>query len=170
MTTADNQQERLRFIGWIVGFTDGEGCFSVSIIRNKTTKSGFQVFPEFVITQGEKSKFSLEFIQEFFQCGKIYVNKRYDNHKENIYRYCVRSLKDLTQVIIPFFKENSLMTSKKNDFDIFVQAVKIMVNRQHLNPEGLQQIIHLKSQANRKILRDYTSDSDLVGKDIVRSA
>ena len=37
---ADNQQERLKFSWWIVGFTDGEGCFSVSIFRNKTSRLG----------------------------------------------------------------------------------------------------------------------------------
>ncbi|MEK7103244.1 MAG: LAGLIDADG family homing endonuclease, partial [Patescibacteria group bacterium] len=76
MTTADNQQERLRFIGWIVGFTDGEGCFSISVIKNKTTSLGYQVFPEFVITQGAKSLAVLESIRDFFQCGNIYINRR----------------------------------------------------------------------------------------------
>ncbi len=32
--SADNQQERLKTIGWIVGYVDGEGCFSVSVCRN----------------------------------------------------------------------------------------------------------------------------------------
>jgi hypothetical protein len=52
---ADNQQERLKIAYWIVGFTDREGCFSVSVIKNKTTKFGKQIFPEFVVTQGAKS-------------------------------------------------------------------------------------------------------------------
>jgi len=30
---AENQQERLMAIGWVVGFVDGEGCFSCSIYR-----------------------------------------------------------------------------------------------------------------------------------------
>ena len=55
VASADDQQERLKFIGWVVGYIDGEGCFSVSLFRNKTTKFGWQVFPEFVVTQGEKS-------------------------------------------------------------------------------------------------------------------
>lgn len=53
--SADNQQERLEIESWIVGFTDGEGCFSVSLLKNNTSKSGWQVFPEFVITQGKKA-------------------------------------------------------------------------------------------------------------------
>jgi len=36
--SADNQQGRLDFSSWIVGFVDGEGCFSVSIFRNRTSK------------------------------------------------------------------------------------------------------------------------------------
>jgi len=57
---ADNQQERLKTAYWIVGFTDGGGTFSVSKIKNSTTKSGYQIFPEFVITQGAKSLKALE--------------------------------------------------------------------------------------------------------------
>ena len=53
--SADNQQERLRTQGWLVGFTDGEGAFTVSILKNPTSKIGWQVFPEFIVTQGEKS-------------------------------------------------------------------------------------------------------------------
>lgn len=142
---ADNQQERLKMSGWIVGFVDGEGCFSVSIFKNRTTRSGFQVFPEFVVTQGEKSLSSLEAIKDFFGCGAIYVNRRYDNHKENIYRYCVRSLKDITERIVPFFKANQLLTYKKNDFEIFCKAVEMKLNNLHLTTEGLQKIRDLKN-------------------------
>ena len=30
---ADNQQERLFTIGWLVGFVDGEGCFSCPVFE-----------------------------------------------------------------------------------------------------------------------------------------
>jgi len=159
MSTADNQQERLR-IGWIVGFTDGEGCFAVSVIKNNTTRSGYQVFPEFVITQGEKSRESLEMIKKFFRCGKIFINKRYDNHREHLYRYCVRSIRDLQEIIIPFFSRYRLRTSKRNDFRLFAQAVELMMKKQHLTGKGFRKILRIKSRSNRKILRDYTSDSD----------
>ena len=158
MTTADNQQERLRFIGWLVGFTDGEGCFAISIIKNSTTKHGYQIFPEFVITQGEKSKTALLEIQKFFGCGKLYVNHRRDNHRENLYRYCVRSVNDLTTKIIPFFEQYELRTAKRNDFKLFVEAVKLIALKKHLTSAGFQKVIRVKQQMNRKILRDYTSD------------
>src|ERR1700676_3759388 len=85
---ADNQQERLITVGWVVGFVDGEGCFSVAIQRCSVVKLGWQVFPEFVVTQGAKSLAALEALQQFFGCGRIHINRRHDNHKEHLYRYC----------------------------------------------------------------------------------
>ena len=143
----DNQQERLKTIGWLVGFVDGEGCFSVSVFKNKTTKNGWQIFPEFVVTQGEKSLSSLEFIQEFLGCGKIFINHRYDNHKENLYRFCVRNLKDLDQKIIPFFEANQLKTAKIKDFETFRKVVQIMKNKEHLIKEGFDKILELKKNS-----------------------
>ncbi len=101
----DNQQERLKMGCWISGFTDGEGCFTVSCVNNSTTKFGKQIFPEFVITQSAKSLKTLREIQNYFDCGSIVLNKRYDNHNEDLYRFCVRSIKELREKVIPFFEK-----------------------------------------------------------------
>ena len=147
---ADNQQERLKTRFWIVGFVDGEGSFLISIFKNKTTRLGWQVFPEFVITQGAKSLKVLEAIQKFFGCGKIYLNRRYDNHHEHIYRYCVRSIKDLREKIVPFFNQNRLQTMKQNDFQKFKKVLNLMKNNTHLNEKGLKQIKQISLTMNRK--------------------
>lgn len=136
--------------GWIVGFTDGEGCFSVSMFRNSTTKFGWQVFPEFVITQGKKSLPALEKFQAFFGCGKIYENPRYDNHREYLYRYCVRSLSDIREKIIPFFRKNQLYTAKQNDFELFADIVERLHRKEHLSESGLRAIARTIEQMNRK--------------------
>ncbi len=146
---ADNQQGRLN-PWWIVGFVDGEGCFSVSIFRNNTTKLGYQVFPEFVVTQGAKSLSVLEDLQAFFECGKIYENRRTDNHRENLYRYCVRSLVDIATKIVPFFEEYPLLTAKNNDFRVFCQVVGLIQKKQHLSQNGIEQIRTLAANMNRR--------------------
>ena len=148
--SAVNQQERRKIESWITGFTDGEGCFSVSFIRNATTKSGWQIFPEFVITQGEKSLKALEIFQKYFMCGKIFINTRYDNHNEHLYRFCVRTLDDLAKKIIPFFKQNKLQTAKENDFQIFAKIVKMMNQKHHYSQKGMRKIAHLVEKMNRK--------------------
>ncbi len=150
--SAENQQERLKFIGWITGFVDGEGCFSVSIFRNPKaqTKLGWQVFCEFVVSQGEKSRSSLEIIKKYFDCGYIIINKRKDNHHENMLKYCVRSSSDLKEKIIPFFEEHRLKTYKKNDFKVFKRIVDLVIRKEHLSQKGLEKVGQLISTMNRK--------------------
>src|SRR5436309_15902587 len=94
---AENQQERLiESRGWIIGFVDGEGCFSIGFVRQpnrrnrKGYKTGFQVSHEFVVVQGARSLACLRELQSFFGVGRIGINRRYDNHREHLYRYYVQ--------------------------------------------------------------------------------
>ena len=172
---AENQQERLIFIGWVIGFVDGEGCFSINFVKQpnrkeknkirKGYKTGYQIFHEFAITQGESSLGSLEKIKNFFGVGNIYINKRYDNHKEHLYRYVVRKREDLTNVIIPFFKKYKLRTSKKNNFETFVVCMGEIKQNKHLTKRGSIKIAKRTEIMNQKksrseiikILRNQTS-------------
>lgn len=160
-SSGEDQQERLDKM-WLVGFTDGEGCFSISIIKNKSLKFGYQIFPEFVLTQGAKSLEVLEKVQNFFGCGGIYENKRSDNHRESLYRFCVRNKSDLLEKICPFFDEYPLITAKKDDFELFKKGLKVIKNGKHLTKEGFIEIQNIASKMNRKksrILNDQTPGS-----------
>ena len=95
---AENQQERLTTTGWVVGFVDGEGCFSCPIYRCETMTLRWQVRPEFAVVQGESSRDVLEEMVGFFGCGKVYVNRRHDNHREHLCRYYVSRFGDLRDV------------------------------------------------------------------------
>ena len=171
---ADNQQERLKTEGWITGFVDGEGCFSVSIFKNPSMSSGWQVFPEFVVTQGERSLEALQILKDFFGCGRIYVNRRHDNHREDLYRYCVRSLEELRTKIVPFFQRNRLRTSKAREFERFVQVLDLIEAGKHLTDEGLAEIERIIQHMN---LRSRSSESSETvrraphrGEDTVRAS
>ena len=161
MLSADNQQERLKTVGWIVGFVDGEGCFSVTI-QKAATSIGWQVFPEFVVTQGEKSRQVLDDLQDFFGCGKTFINRRYDNHREHLYRYCVRSISDLKDKIIPFFQQNQLRTAKRTDFEKFVCVVNLVNERKHLNLAGLTEIANIVQTMNRRKPSRFLESSETI--------
>ena len=78
---AENQQERLRQQGWVIGFVDGEGCFSIGFIRQpdrknrKGYKTGYQVAHEFAVTQGAQSVACLHELEEFFGVGQVVANR-----------------------------------------------------------------------------------------------
>jgi LAGLIDADG endonuclease. len=176
---ADNQQESLaksEFVGWVVGFVDGEGCFSINFLRQPDRKektrtrrgytTGYQIFHEFAVTQGMSSKKALESIRDFFGVGGLYLNTRYDNHNEHLYRYVVRKRADLLQTIIPFFERHELRTKKRSDFKKFVRCMHTIEKGKHLKVKGLISVAHIASTMNRKkngkilarILRDHASN------------
>ena len=155
LSSADNQQERFNFANWIVGFVDGEGCFTVNFFSHPKSRLRlkWQVFPEFVITQGIKSQATLEKIKDFLGCGKIYLNKRRDNHHEHLVKFVVRDRNDLLTKILPFFEENQLRTAKINDFAIFAKIIKMMQKGNHLQEKGLAKIRLLVQKMNNRKFR-----------------
>lgn len=149
--------------GWVVGFVDGEGCFSCPIFRSGKMTLRWQVRPEFAVSQGASSRDVLENLIRFFGCGKVFRNSRRDNHKEDMFRYCVQRFGDLRTIIVPFFQENPLLTSKRANFDKFVRILELMELRRHLNVPGIIEIAEISQTMNRKkpsealrILRDQT--------------
>lgn len=115
-----------------------------------------------MITQGAKSLNSLEEIQKFFGCGKLYVNRRKDNHKENLYRFCVRSFRDLEEKIVPFFQKHPLRTAKKEDFNKFVQILSLIQKGIHLTPKGASEIARIIETMNRKKQSRYLLSSETI--------
>ena len=135
-TGADNQQERPGLAArWVVGFVDGEGCFGVSIVRNSTCRLGWQVQPEFSVTQGERSLSCLDLLRRYFECGVIIRNFRRDNHREAMYRFSVRKTGDLRRRVVPFFESHPLRTAKAHEFQRFVSILALMERRRHLDHE-----------------------------------
>mgnify|MGYP001600505587 CR=1 FL=1 len=169
---ADNQQERLVRVGWITGFVEGEGCFSIGFVRQSRRngrrgyKTGYQVSHEFAVTQGARSIKALAELLQFFGIGQILINTRHDNHKEDLFRYVVRKREDLLRVIIPFFRQYPMRAAKQGDFEKFAQCVELMNGGKHKTREGLVKIAEITQTMNRRksrvdlirILRDYTPD------------
>ena len=121
---ADNQQERLPTNDWLVGFVDGEGCFSCPIFRSPSMRLGWQVQPTFTVVQSVSSRAVLDEMVSFFGCGKVYVNHRHDNHREDLCSYQVFRFGDLRDVVVPFFQANPLRTAKRDNFAKFVEVIR----------------------------------------------
>jgi hypothetical protein len=168
---AGNQQERLiEFRGWVVGFVDGEGCFSIGFVRQPDRagrvgyRTGYQVAHRFVVTQGAGSAAALEELHEFFGVGRVYRNQRHDNHREDLLQYRVGRLADLLEVVIPFFEEHPLRTAKRVDFEKFAACVRLVASGRHLTAAGLLEIVEIAQTMNHRrpraelirILRDHT--------------
>jgi hypothetical protein len=160
VTGADNQQERLIRIGWIVGFVDGEGCFSIGFVRQPRRANragyatGYQVFHRFVVVQGERSRSCLEELRSFFGVGRIFLNRRHDNHREHLLQYHVSKRSELLERIIPFFQRYPLRTSKRTDFETFARWMEVCAAERHLTRDGLIEIAEMAQTMNHRKPRE----------------
>jgi hypothetical protein len=169
---ADDQQERLITIGWVLGFVDGEGCFSMGLTRQTGGsgrvgyRTGWQVSHAFVVVQGARSVDVLHKLRQFFGVGYVYENRRSDNHKEHLWQFVVNGRDDLREVIVPFFERFPLKTSKRRDFEKFKQCLDLCATGHHLTSDGLAEIAAIMQTMNHeksredviRILRGHTPD------------
>ena len=137
---------------YVVGFVDGEGCFSVTFNKHKNNRL-LEVRLNFEIELREDDKEILERIKETLGCGNIYRldYERYSKWRSH-YKYKVSNFKDISEKIIPFFRQYPLQAKKKLSFDLFQKVAELMLKKQHLTIEGIGQIQYLKKDLIRDSL------------------
>jgi hypothetical protein len=162
LSGAVNQQERPGVEQWVVGFADGEGCFSISVVRNPVCSSGWQVQHEFSVTQAASSRPALELLIEVFGCGSIIENHRKDNHRDVMLRFSVKRRSDLLDRVLPFFEAHPLRTAKQLDFEKFSTVLHSMQAGDHLTEPGLRAIAQITETMNRKQRSRYLESSEAI--------
>ena len=131
---------------YVVGLTDGEGCFLVSLRKD------CRIDLRFFITQAIGNKDLLEKIQRYFQVGVVYQKSSARNGKLPSYVFEVTKRDDIYSVIIPFFSKNKLLGSKAKSSEAFLTIATIVNGRfstQKLTAEELDVITQLKLNMNK---------------------
>ena len=142
VTGADNQQERLD--SYIAGYVDGEGSFSVSVQRNPSCRVGFQLVPEFHVSQNGDRAQVLELIRQRLDCGYIKPNSKRDRALVLV----VRDRTSLLERVIPFFERNPILSTKRADFEKFARVVRGMALGHHRTPVGFGELLGLALSMN----------------------
>ena len=73
-TGAVDQQERLD--AYVAGFVDGEGCFHVALQGSSCTRAGWQLVPEFRVSQDAARLQVLHLVRERTGCGALREDHR----------------------------------------------------------------------------------------------
>ena len=147
-TIVYKNQESYEFMLWLIGFTDGEGTFSVEINKKDDLKSGFQVQISYIITQHGRDLDLLKKIKLYFNdSGEIKLNR--GKNGGNIYQYRLRNIEIIQNIIIPLFSNYQLKTLKKLDFEDFKKVAELMEKKEHLTLEGIEKIRKIKEGMNR---------------------
>lgn len=131
---------------WITGFADAESSFIVRVGTDTSRKIPTRILPVFTIELHKKDLQLIKDIQSFFGVGTVKLRQR--DGKPSVI-YSVQSIKDLTETIIPHFKEYPLLTQKRADFILFSRVISLMNQKKHLELNGIVEIISIRASMNK---------------------
>lgn len=138
-----NSLDKKNFYQWLVGFTDGDGSFSVIYQRGYWSLV-------FKISQKIYNLRALYYIKNNLGCGSIYIEK-----KNNIASFIIRDRKILNSILIPICDKYPLLTSKWYNYNILKQ-VFLILNNNLLSRIKKDNLIN-KLIINKKIPINYIS-------------
>lgn len=124
---------------WLAGFTDSEGCFTVSTIKSSKFNS-IQVTVRYILSQKGESEL-LNKIALLLN-GKVHYIKSYDGYN------MVVNLTKLNN-ILNYLKLHKLKTKKLISYNNWLKVYVLVKNKQHLTPSGLEKINNLKKKINK---------------------
>ncbi len=138
---------------YITGLVEGEGSFCVSFNRRTRLSVGIETRPSFSLSLHRQDLPLLQKVRAYFRCGAIRYSRR-----DRVYRYEVRSVRDLVRKVIPHFERYPLAGAKGEDFRRFAQICRMVHANLHLNREKLREIIELAYEMNPAGKRHYRKD------------
>ena len=163
MTGAGNQQERLSIeaidasLGsFLAGFALGEASFMLVCRPRGDYTRRWKISAAFNVSQHDRAP--LELFRETLACGSM---RKAGNGG---WYWEVNRLPDIQTRIVPFFERFRLVGTKARDFELFRDAVRILV-QPVMSDSGYRQVLALREGMNRggkrrytmeRILRDYT--------------
>ena len=128
---------------YLSGYADGEGCFCVTFNRSRRHRFGWDIRPSFSVSQNSDRAEVLRIFKKHLKCGTIRPDR-----SDKTLKYEVRSVKDLSQKVIPHFKKYPVLSGKSSDFDLFSEIVQLMLDKEHLTEEGFKSIVNLALALN----------------------
>lgn len=130
---------------WLSGFTDAEGCFTISIKKTK----GFAI--RFILSQ--KHEENLTFFSKLillFKTGIIENHYHHDN-----YSYLVSGLKNCSKILESnYFDIFNLKTNKNNSYLLWKELYFRLLNKDHLNSNFRTELL----EKSKLINKDYPED------------
>ncbi len=136
----------------ISGFVVGEGCFYVEFGKDVKYKLQTRVRPSFIIEVVEDDLSVLNAIKEIIGCGTVYNVDygRYEAYQTKKWkkhvRYKVSNITEISTKLVPFFEKYPLFGKKLRAFEVFRLIVQKVLDKKHLEEEGLKEISKLVDQ------------------------
>lgn len=127
------------FYHWLVGFTDGDGSFTICRQISKKGKSKWSLF--FKITQSNYNLRALYHIKKELGYGSVQLES-----KTNMADFRIRNKDVINKIIFPLFDKYPLLTSKHFEYTKFKEAYRIITDINIMSEEKDNLLIILKNE------------------------
>lgn len=127
---------------FITGISDAEGSFVCIIRKNSNSRIGWRVEVIFQIALHKKDLELLKLIKAYFGNTGIITES------ELMCAFRVSSPQQILGQVLSHFEKYPLITQKHADYLLFKEIVEMVLNKKHLNEEGLQEIINIRAYLN----------------------
>ncbi len=122
--------------GYVIGFIDAEGSFSVSLKVQRGLRYGIRLDPVFSVTQREREPIST--IMEVLGAGRI-IRKPGQQH---LYLFIIDNMSELKEKLIPFLERNiDLLHAKKRQYMLFRDIVQGLCEGKHREIGGMKELV-----------------------------
>ena len=126
---------------FITGFTDGEGCFTCSVLKSSAYKFGWEIQLTFQIKLHVRDYPILLRIQHSLGgIGTVVSN-------QSSCTFRVRKISELIE-LVKFFDKYPLISYKRGEYLLFKQILYIIQLKEHLTLQGIQKIINIRATLN----------------------
>lgn len=126
---------------FLTGFVEGEGSWNVSIRPRPDRLTQWQPTLSFNVSQREITL--LVMLKRYLGCGKL--RKR----RDGVHYFEVLNPNAIVDRVIPFFKKFPFRSNRMQvNFRIFSEIAFMMTKGEHLNRNGIDQIIRLRENLN----------------------
>jgi len=122
------------FCAWLVGFTDADGGFTI-----ENAGPGKRVWC-FHLTQHKYNMVILYYVKRVLGAGSI------DDSSNGTFKFCIRNISLLKQLIIPIFDQLPLLTSKMYSYNLWRDALNIWEDSNLTQDERLAKVDNIRRE------------------------
>ena len=139
---------------YLAGFTDGEGSFNISFRPRSDYRMPWKISLCFNISQ--RDEVILSKFKRHLGCGTM------RQRRDGVWYFEVNNLTAIRENVIPFFDQFRFLSAKKQrDFSKFKELARLMTDGRHLDRDGIQQILRIRTDMNDGGNRRYMDETIL---------
>src|SRR5436309_15310747 len=148
---------------YLAGFANGEGSFNLSFRPRGDYRQPWKISLCFNVSQRDPAV--LLVLREQLRCGTM------RQRADGCWYFEVNNLDELNRHVLPFFRRfGFLAPTKQRDFAKFCELTALILQRRHLTPEGVREILEIRRDMNDGGKRRYTEEEILARCNIGESS